>query len=204
MEEKKNKEPTTPEVKTPEVKKKEWYMNWWGVVIAILFLPLFGIWWIWNKTKASNKIKWVLTGLIALLIVVGVVSTGSNNSTTNTASPTETPTQTQQTAQPKKEEPKEDTSDLKAEIKKAYDVPGIEVTNLETVAWDECEIKLNGDYERTIRNPLQPNSPLNNPYPLFTKSDGTRFNPDTTAVKNVVIKCKINGNTRYGAFRFHN
>ena len=183
-------------------KQKEWYKKPWGIVVAILLLPFFIIWYAWAKSKWSKGIKIGVT-VGAVLIIIIALASSSPKTEQNTQQTTQNNiTETKPVEEPKKEETKKDDSELKADIKRAYDVPGIEVTNLETVAWNECEIKLNGDYERTIRNPLEPNSPLNNPYPLFTKKDGTKFNSETTAVKNVAINCKVNGNTRYGYYTF--
>lgn len=108
------------------------------------------------------------------------------------------------TTEPKQTEqkPAVDTSELKANVTKAYDIPGIEITNLETVAWYDCKLRLNSDYKRTLDGAFEPNSPLNNPYGLFTKSDGTRFNNATTAPKNISISCKVNGQQRDGYYVF--
>jgi len=46
--------------------KKEWYKRWWGVLLAIIFLPLFAFWWVWKKSKFAPKVKKIL------LIVIGV------------------------------------------------------------------------------------------------------------------------------------
>lgn len=182
-------------------KQKEWYKKPWGLVVAILLLPFFIIWYAWAKSKWSKGIKIGATVGAVLIIIIALAS--SPKTETNTQQTAQnTTTETKKVEEPKKEEPKKNESELKADIKRAYDVPGIEVTNLEAVAWNECAIKLNGDYERNIRNPLNPNEPLNNPYPLFTKSNGTKFNSETTAVKNVAINCKIDGNTRYGYYTF--
>ena len=183
-------------------KQKEWYKNPWGVVVAILLLPFFIIWYAWAKSKWSKGIKIGATVGAVLIIIIALASSSPKTEQNTQQTAQNNTTETKQAEQPKVEEPKKDNSELKADIKRAYDVPGIEVTNLETVAWNDCEIKLNGDYERTIRNPLNPNEPLNNPYPLFTKGDGTKFNPDTTAVKDVAINCKIDGTTRYGFYTF--
>jgi hypothetical protein len=70
--------------------RKEWYQSCWGVLVIILFLPYFGIWYIWAKTKMNKTTKWVLTGLISLfLIIVGVsvVSSSPTSITTTTNTP---------------------------------------------------------------------------------------------------------------------
>ena len=61
--------------------KKEWYKNWWGVIIALMFLPIFATWYIWSKTKWSKLGKGTATfGVICLtLFSIGSSSKDSNN-----------------------------------------------------------------------------------------------------------------------------
>lgn len=98
--------------------------------------------------------------------------------------------------------PKPDTSELNATVKLSYDVPGIEITNNESIPWDTCKLKLNDDWSRELNNPLSPAEPLNNPYGLFTKSDGERFNILLNQPKSVSIACEVNGTKRYNYFVF--
>jgi micrococcal nuclease len=60
------------------IQKKEWYKNWWGVLIVIMILPIFAIWYIWAKTTWSNKAKWITT------IIVIILSMGALGSTEKT------------------------------------------------------------------------------------------------------------------------
>ncbi len=187
-------------------KQKEWYKKWWGIILAVLLLPFFIIWYVWAKSKWSKVVKIAVTA-VAVVFVIGVMASSPETQQTSQQTAQNTSSQPQQQEQSKqeeapKEEPKKDDSELKADVKRAYDVPGIEITNLEAVDWITCQLTLNSDYKREIRNPLQPNEPLNNPYALFTKDDGTKFDPETTAVKTVLIRCEVNGNTRYGVYEF--
>ena len=51
--------------------KKVWYKKWWGIIIAILFLPLFVIWYIWEKTSWSNKKKsWATMAVVVFSIII--------------------------------------------------------------------------------------------------------------------------------------
>jgi hypothetical protein len=59
--------------------KKEWYKNWWGVIIAIMILPFFAIWYIWAKTQWSNKAKWITTVLIIIFSMGAIGSTEQDN-----------------------------------------------------------------------------------------------------------------------------
>jgi len=77
--------------------KKEWYKTWWGILILILFfpvaLPVFGIWWIWKKTKINKPLKWVLTVFLSFVlmgVLSGIFSTpAAPNNTTATPKKTE-------------------------------------------------------------------------------------------------------------------
>jgi hypothetical protein len=42
-----------------KMNKKEWYKKWWGVILAISFLPIFAFWWVWKKSKLKAKVKTV-------------------------------------------------------------------------------------------------------------------------------------------------
>ncbi len=104
MEEKKNKEPTTPEVKTPEVKKKEWYKHGWGLVLVILFFPYFLIWYAWAKSSWSKNIKIAVTFVVAIVmlpIMTAIVNTDVEQPANNKPN---SETKTQQNAETKKEE----------------------------------------------------------------------------------------------------
>lgn len=50
--------------------KKVWYKSWWGIIIAVLFLPLFAFWWVWKQSKlrkSTKTISLVLLGGFNLL-----------------------------------------------------------------------------------------------------------------------------------------
>ena len=95
-----------------------------------------------------------------------------------------------------------DTSSLNATIQLATDVPGIEVTNNEDVAWDNCVIKLNDSYSRTLDFSLKAHTTFNNSYSSLVKSDGTRFNGVATQPKSVFIACNVNGDRRSNYYAF--
>ena len=49
---------------------KEWYKTWWGVLLAIIFLPLFVPWWLWKKANVKPVIRiigLIVTGLFAVV-----------------------------------------------------------------------------------------------------------------------------------------
>lgn len=174
----------------------------------------------WKDMGTGERVGVVIVLVVFAFIVIGVVSAIAGGSKTqNTtkqqakaaapasqpkvSTPAPQPKKTTPAPQPKPAAPKQDTSDLNATVKLSYDVPGVEITNNENVNWDSCKFDLNDQWSRQITNPLEPNSPLNNPYGLFVKSDGTRFDIDTTQPKNVFISCKVSGNTRTNYYVFN-
>ncbi|MCA9365020.1 MAG: hypothetical protein KC736_03955 [Candidatus Moranbacteria bacterium] len=51
--------------------KKEWYKNWWGIIIALIIWPAFAIWYIVQKTKWKKVYKGLaIFGIIILAILV--------------------------------------------------------------------------------------------------------------------------------------
>lgn len=158
-----------------------------------------------EKKKGMSKglqFGLVIGGVIFLLIIGSIYLQSAKPQTSESLPTQKTTTPTPTAVVTKTETPKADTSLLNATVKKAYDVPGIEITNNESVQWDECKLVLNSDYKRTINNPLQPNDPLNNPYALFTKSDGTKFDYTKIEPKSVLIECKVNGSSRQNVYMF--
>ncbi|KKP79802.1 MAG: hypothetical protein A2271_02380 [Candidatus Moranbacteria bacterium RIFOXYA12_FULL_35_19] len=76
--------------------KKEWYKNWWGVIVAIIILPIFVIWYIWAKTQWSNKAKWIATAFVIIFSMGTIGSTGQDSTqTSNQKTTVSSPTQTQ-------------------------------------------------------------------------------------------------------------
>lgn len=66
--------------------QKEWYKNWWGIIIALIILPIFAVWFIWAKTQWGNAIK-VLATIGVVLITFAAV--GSNNSSDKNNNPSQ-------------------------------------------------------------------------------------------------------------------
>lgn len=56
--------------------KKEWYRNWWGILIIIFLLPFFAIWYVWAKTNWNKAVKSIVT----VIILVAFFSIGAGNS----------------------------------------------------------------------------------------------------------------------------
>jgi hypothetical protein len=77
------------------MKNKTWYKTWWGVLIAILFLPLFLIYIIWKKKSWKPSVKWALT-VVILLFCILVLSSSNQNSPTQAKSTKKVNTQSQE------------------------------------------------------------------------------------------------------------
>lgn len=58
--------------------QKEWYRKWWGIIIAILILPLFAIWYIWAKSNWSKNVKIGATVVVSILTIIALAASSSN------------------------------------------------------------------------------------------------------------------------------
>lgn len=72
--------------------KKEWYQTCWGITIAILFLPIFIVWYVWAKSKLSQVWKIVITVIIGIMFISAL--TNEPKPTTTTTKPSATTTKT--------------------------------------------------------------------------------------------------------------
>jgi hypothetical protein len=69
-------------------------------------------------------------------------------------------------------------------------MPGyFEVTNNDTYGWDNCDFDLNSDYAVKGMN-VAPGATVRVALREFVKSDGTRFNFETTKPTNLYIFCR--------------
>lgn len=50
--------------------KSDWYKRGWGLMLAILFLPLFLLWYVWVETSWSNGAKWMTSELIVVICFI--------------------------------------------------------------------------------------------------------------------------------------
>jgi len=98
-----------------EKSKKEWYLTWWGILLAILFLPFFGVWYVWAKTSWKPVIKGVVTGVIVIFILIAMLSGEPKEVANVEDNQTNPPVEEQKTT----EEPQ------KKEIKYVFDVPSL-------------------------------------------------------------------------------
>ncbi len=49
-------------------REREWYQRPWGVVVAILFFPVFLVWYAWARSTWSTPVKVSLTAAMVLLV----------------------------------------------------------------------------------------------------------------------------------------
>lgn len=170
--------------------EKEWYRTWWGVILAIIFLPVTIIWFTWAKTEWSNVVKWGVTVVVAV-VFVGTLFTGDPSTP---AAPTSTPAPVN-TPEPVSEEEVE--TEIAARV--LIFASGITIANQSGKEWLNCKVELNpglfrGGYTQTL--PVLANdasedglSPNFMEYSNFTKN-GERFNYRETKPENIYIECK--------------
>lgn len=66
--------------------QKEWYRKPWGIVVAVLLLPLFAIWYAWAKSKWSKNVKIGVTAAAGIIIIIALASSSGKKTETKTAS----------------------------------------------------------------------------------------------------------------------
>ena len=114
--------------------KKEWYKNWWGVLIIIMLLPFFAIWYIWAKTKWNKAIKVLVTITIVIILIATAASDDKKNTDDTKTATTQkvenkenpTPTKQEQKAEPEITDP---IKKIEANVKKTSD-------KFEITIWD--------------------------------------------------------------------
>lgn len=99
---------------------KPWYKKWWGIVIAILFLPIFAIWWVWKKTSWSQNKKVLAT--IGIVILSIIVYSSDDEATPNTQEAASGTSETQQPA-----------STPEPAIQPIFDIPALVGKNVDEV-----------------------------------------------------------------------
>ena len=67
---------------------KLWYKKWWGIIIAIVFLPYFLLWYIWSESKMNNPLKRASSVGAAFLVLIwiGIVAHPKTNTANTTKS----------------------------------------------------------------------------------------------------------------------
>lgn len=174
---------------------KKWYQKTGGIIVLLIFFFPVGLYLMWKHAPWSKVVKWITTGFFTL-VLIGSFNSDKSNTSPITPQPTQAP-QAQATATPtKKPEPTKATKhELDAIIK--FNELAFLITNNEKEDWTNCKFEMNsgllsGGYVfRT--DLLKANDPVIVPFRNFTKSDGTRFNSETTAPKNVSVSCDVNG-----------
>jgi|GEM_PF-3314234 len=62
------------------LEKREWYKRWWGIVIAVILLPFFGLWYAWFKSGWKWPSK-VIVSFFCLMIIIGALNGDSTPTT---------------------------------------------------------------------------------------------------------------------------
>lgn len=92
--------------------KNKWYQSTGGIIaLLILFFPV-GLYLMWRHTNWNKAVKWVVTAVFALFVLMVAVSpdstttnTASQNSTPSVSQETEATTQPESTTEPQAQEP---------------------------------------------------------------------------------------------------
>lgn len=67
--------------------KKEWYKTTWGIILAILILPIFIVWYVWAKSNLNQTWKIVITAIVGIMFISAIMN--PPNSTTTATIPQE-------------------------------------------------------------------------------------------------------------------
>jgi hypothetical protein len=166
--------------------KKKWYQKTWGIIVLlILFFPA-GLYLMWKYSGWKSIIKWVISGLFALLIVAN--QSGGKNKETPQTTPAPQAKNTEPTNTPKSTQ-----RELDATVK--FSDVAFMITNNEDKDWTNCRLELNsgilkGGYVYKAGVMIAKDA-LIVPFREFTKGDGTRFNAYDTKAQNLSISCDV-------------
>ena len=56
------------------LKSRPWYKKWWGILLVIPILPLFGFWYVWIELERSRVFRIGATAFLLLICTGGVMS----------------------------------------------------------------------------------------------------------------------------------
>lgn len=73
-----------------KTEQKEWYKSTWGIIVAILFLPIFIIWYVWVKTDIHQGWKIAITAIIGIMFISAVAQQPKKTTTATKPSPVKT------------------------------------------------------------------------------------------------------------------
>ncbi len=59
-------------VDASKVTSKSWYTKWWGIIIAILFFPVFLIWYSWATSKWPIAVKVIVTVVMSIILLSAI------------------------------------------------------------------------------------------------------------------------------------
>ncbi len=119
---------TQPSEQGQNVQQKEWYKNWWGVLIALAIWPLFAIWYITKRTTWADDKKGF--AIIGVIILAWLVYGNGKSSETKQPEQKQIPQQQAQTQAPVKEvaqQPQNITPQF------SFDVPSLIGKNIDEI-----------------------------------------------------------------------
>lgn len=174
--------------------QKKWYQSNLAIIaFLILFFPV-GLFLMWKYAGWNKKIKWGITGLFVILVIINMLTSSSSQSATQAKPIKVEPTK----PQPTKEEEK--ALDVTVENNEV----AVRITNNEKEDWTDCKFDINPkifdsgySYKQSF---FVAQDVITIPYKEFTNGDGTRFNSYTTKVQELSISCKVNDVLRFANF----
>lgn len=169
---------------------KKWYQKTPGIIVLlVLFFPV-GLFVMWKYASWPSKAKWVISGIFVFIILTNLLD-GDNKQNPSNVAP-----------EPTTQAPTPDTSrvDFKASV--VFTGTQFVITNEDDLDCLAPEIKINsglfgGGYSLKTSTFLSGETYVIEAMTI-TKGDGERFNPLTTAPKNIYISCG-KGNDLYAA-----
>ena len=169
--------------------EKKWYQKTLGIIaLLVLFFPV-GLYLMWKYSGWKPAVKWVISGIFALLVF-------SNQSETKNEPATQpSPTPQKEVKVEPTNTPKPTQHELDATVK--FSEVAFMITNNEDKDWVDCKLELNsgilkGGYVYKTKIMVAKDA-LIVPFREFTKGDGTRFNAYDTKAQNISISCDIAG-----------
>ncbi len=67
--------------------QRTWWQTWWAIVPGLVLCFPVGLVGLWLRRGTSNPVKWIVTAAVAMLLVVGVVTSPDSTSDADSATP---------------------------------------------------------------------------------------------------------------------
>jgi hypothetical protein len=168
---------------------KEWYKHGFGLAVAIIFFPIFLIWYAWAKSSWNKGLKWTVSIVMGLFILMGIGVAMTPTEPTTTPAPSPAVASTVPVATPASPSPTE--NELDASVR--FNELAFQITNNESRIWNGCKFEINPGILKSGYIYRVESFPANDaiiiPFKEFTKGDGTRFNNYETKAQSISIYC---------------